>query len=302
LSISNGAQIGSVIQGEGNAGKVNINASDTIRVDGSKDGVASSIATEVEKTGKGNAGGVNILTRNLDLTNGGRIGVGILGEGAAGDPRGDINLNFTNILSMRNGGTISAQVTGNANGGNININSPNGFIVAFPNQNNDIIATAAQGQGGTIALKVESVYGFDRDRIQQFLPSEDLKQIRNNGENDINSTSENSQSNNSDRNDYEESNLSLEKVQTPQNIIAPDETAASTCSASGNVAQGNSFTITGRGGMPPSPTEPLKSEVIRVSGGQESPEAEEPRSGGAEEVKTSDLMNGRATQSQTCII
>jgi filamentous hemagglutinin family protein len=112
LSITNGAQIGSIVRGQenegnviigyGNAGNVKINASDTITVDGSKDNVFSSIATEVEKTGKGNAGGVNIFTRNLFLTNGGRIGTGILGEGDTG---GNINLNFTKRILMRNGGT-----------------------------------------------------------------------------------------------------------------------------------------------------------------------------------------------------
>ncbi len=304
LSITNGAQIGSIVRGEeyegqvtigeGDAGKIKINASDTISVDGSKDNFSSSIATEVEETGKGNAGGVDIFTKKLFLTNGGRIGVGILGEGAAGDTGGDINLNFTKILSMRNGGTISAQANGDASGGNININSPNGFIVAFPNQNNDIIANAAQGQGGNIAIDVERVYGFDRNRIQQFLPSEDLKQIRNNGENDINSSSGDPRLSGSVIINNENLDPSKERVETPENIVIPDETAASACSASGNVAQGNSFTITGRGGMPPSPTEPLKSEAIRVSGSQGSRGAEEQRSGGAEEVKvkTSDLPQG----------
>jgi large exoprotein involved in heme utilization and adhesion len=88
---------------------------------------------------------------------------------------------------MRNNSSISAQGTGDANGGNITITAPDGFVVAFPKQNNDIIATAQAGKGGQININAQRVYGFNKERIQSI--EVDPQTLSNNGENDINSTS-----------------------------------------------------------------------------------------------------------------
>ena len=66
---------------------------------------------------------------------------------------GNINLDIADLLLMRNTSRISSIATiRNATGydGYININIPDGFIVATPNQNNDITANRLQGKGGRI--------------------------------------------------------------------------------------------------------------------------------------------------------
>ncbi|MGL5805995.1 MAG: hypothetical protein ACRC11_11220, partial [Xenococcaceae cyanobacterium] len=176
-----------------------------------------------------------------------------------------------------------------ASGGNITINAPDGFIVAYPNQNNDIVATAQEGEGGQITINSKSVFGFASENIQSNLSSEERNNISNNRTNDINSTSNTSRP--SDR-----SSIIIQPLDTversPENLVEPNETVAQACGAGSNGELTNSFTVTGRGGLPHSPTEPLKSEAVRVSGGQESRGAEEQRGRREEEVKVSDLPQG----------
>ncbi|MEM7590388.1 MAG: hypothetical protein AAF383_02500 [Cyanobacteria bacterium P01_A01_bin.83] len=56
-------------------------------------------------------------------------------------------------LILQDDSLISAQAFGNANGGNLAIDT--NFIIAFPEGNNDIIASAEQGQGGNITINAE---------------------------------------------------------------------------------------------------------------------------------------------------
>jgi large exoprotein involved in heme utilization and adhesion len=257
LFITNGALVGADIKGEGKAGSVNINASDTIFVDGSKNGIASTISSAVEPTGKGTSGDVSITTKNLSLTNGGQISTSNVGIGEIG---GNLNLSFTGVLSLRGGSSISARAIGDANGGNITIDAPNGFIVAFPNQNNDILATAEQGQGGNININARRVYGFDQNRIQQL--SEDREVILKNGENDINSSSGNPQLSGNVNINTQPLDPAKERTTIPEDIVEPDRAVASACSPSGSGEIANSFTITGRGGSPTDPTKPLNSSYL----------------------------------------
>ena len=71
---------------------------------------------------------------------------------------GNIILQIDDNLILRNNSLISAQAINNANGGNLDIDSR--FIIAFPNQNNDIIASAEQGTGGNINITAEGVFGL----------------------------------------------------------------------------------------------------------------------------------------------
>jgi filamentous hemagglutinin family protein len=263
LSITNGGQIGAVNIGEGNAGTVKINATEKISVDGRKDGVSSLITSEIEPTGKGNAGGIEITTKNLSLTNGGKISSSNLGVGETG---GNINLNFTGVLSLRGGSSISAQAKNNTSGGNINIIAPEGFIVALPNQNNDIIAIADRGKGGKIEINVNRVYGFAQNRIQQILPANDPSSILNNGENDLNSSSGNPQLSGILNINTQQLDPAKDRTKTPENVVETDETVAQSCSVAAQLAEGiNSFIITGRGGLQQNGTQPRTHDTIRIS-------------------------------------
>jgi filamentous hemagglutinin family protein len=290
LKIRDGGQVSTSTYGEGNAGILTVKASDSIEVSGRIQNAnelttskgESFLAAEVKEGATGKGGSVKIETGDLKIANEARISVASLDEsGTAGNldinadsiqldrgtitaatslgEGGNINLNIDDRLTMRNNSSISAQASNNANGGNITINAPNGFIVAFPNQNNDIIATADRGKGGQITINAQSIYGFDKKNIQSIT---DTKTLFNSGKNDINSTSGQPELNG-------KVNLSTQAIdpvkrtaQSSQNIVEPDATVAQACDAEGTGGVSNSFTITGRGGMPADPTKPLNSSIL----------------------------------------
>jgi large exoprotein involved in heme utilization and adhesion len=251
----------------------------------------------------GKAGNIDITTGNLTLTNGARLVSSSSGVGDAGNVNitaksltldkskilasisssesiqgqanlgGNITINFQDTLKLNNGSQISAQAKDNASGGNITIKASNGFVVATPNQDNDIIATADRGQGGNISIDVERVYGFDKNRIQQITEDRDI--ISSNGKNDLNSSSGNPQLSGTVNINTEQLDPAKERAKTPENLVEPDETVASACGTDGSGALTNSFTVTGRGGMPPSPFEALNSSFIQSSGGNEGEDREQ---------------------------
>jgi filamentous hemagglutinin family protein len=278
LNLKGGGQIQTIVRkadpennlpaGKGDAGNIIINARDAVTLDGlSSDGIfESAIASELGIGAIGKAGKIEITTGNLALTNSGGISSSTFGTGDGGN----ITINFKDTLKLRGGSLISAQAIGEANAGNININSPDGFIVAFPSDNN-ILATATQQKGGNISIDVNKVYGFDRSRIQKILSIEDRDRILSDGENDINSTSGKPELSGDINLNTDILDPAKERAKTNEQTLEPDEKVASAC-GSGDIAKENSFTIVGRGGLPQVPTEPLNSTIF--AGNSKSLEAE----------------------------
>ncbi|MDJ0591635.1 MAG: filamentous hemagglutinin N-terminal domain-containing protein [Pleurocapsa sp. MO_226.B13] len=97
LSLTEGSQINTSTLGQGNAGAVNINASDAISVDGeAPDGSPSAIYSIVTPTGVGDSGGMDITTSNLSVTQGGQVSASTLGQGNAGA----VNINASDTISV----------------------------------------------------------------------------------------------------------------------------------------------------------------------------------------------------------
>jgi filamentous hemagglutinin family protein len=315
LTLKNGAQVNASTLGQGNAGNLTINA-DNISIDGvGTNDFSSGIFSAVNTQGKGNAGGIEITTEKLSLSNSGLISSSTLGQGSAGNVNinansinldkgsilavnnpsipiesnnnqsntgGNINLNIKDRLVMRNDSKVSAQAFGNASGGNIDINAPDGFVVAFPNQDNDILASSVTGQAGKITISAERVFGFEKPRRN--LNPDEINQLLENGTNDLNASSGTSGLEGTVSIESPDVNPTQGIEESPENVVEPDETVAQACSGDGNIAQGNSFTITGRGGLPPSPTEPLNSSFIQGAEIQGSRDAEMQGSRGAENI------------------
>jgi filamentous hemagglutinin family protein len=308
LSLRNVSQIQSASQGKGDGGSVNINA-DRISIDGKDpDDFRSGIFSTVGATGVGNAGNITITAKDFNLTNGGKVSAPNAGIGNGGDIKittntltldgdsqilastisgtgGNINLTVKDIISLRNNSFISAQATGDASGGNITIDAPNGFVVATPNQDNDIVATAGVGQGGKITINANKVYGFSKDRIQRTLDSEERNNIFDNGLNDINSSSSNPELTGSVNINTDQLDPAKKTSNTSQNVVEPDNTVAQSCDGGGDIADKNTFTITGRGGMPDDPTKPLNS--VAYAGDYGSKGTEERGSRGEKEKSSS---------------
>jgi filamentous hemagglutinin family protein len=271
LVLINRGIISSSTFSEGNAGKITVNASDTIVAGG-----IGGIGSIVSRTAKGNSEGIEINTPILFLVNRGLINTNSFGLGNAGNITvnvdylnldsgssiaasntpsqtftadlggGNINLNISDILILRNNSQITAQASQNANGGNVTINAPDRFIIAFP-QNNDITANASQGRGGNINITAESIFGIEERPLNPFT-------------NDINASSE----------------FGLQggiSINTPD--IDPTtgliNLPASVGDASDQISQnpceqgvGSEFIITGKGGLPPNVNESLNSESAQV--------------------------------------
>ena len=71
---------------------------------------------------------------------------------------GSILLEINEDLTMKNNSLIMASAFNSVNGGFIGIEAR--FIVGFPNQNNDIVASADLGFGGIVDVAADRIFGF----------------------------------------------------------------------------------------------------------------------------------------------
>ena len=184
LSVRDGAGISVGTFSQGNAGILQIKATETVEVVGTSadSQVPSELSASVGLDSTGQGGDLTIETGHLTILDGAQVTVSSEGQGNGGNifltadnltldsdskisattfngVGGNVMLQINDNLTLRNNSFISAQAFNNANGGNLNIDTE--FIVAFPNQNNDIIASAEQGDGGNIDITAEAVFGIE---------------------------------------------------------------------------------------------------------------------------------------------
>ena len=115
LEIQDGGLIGASTFGEGNAGLVKINATDSLLLAGeSAQGFLSGIFSSVETTGRGDSRGIEITTGSLEIQDGGRISTSTFGEGNAGE----INIT-TQRFSATSGSQLTSSTDNNFDAGDI---------------------------------------------------------------------------------------------------------------------------------------------------------------------------------------
>jgi filamentous hemagglutinin family protein len=241
--LRDGTRLEASTSGLGNAGTIKVNAADFAIISGKSANFTSGIFVNSQST-TGTAGDIIVTSPKVTLDNSGRL----IAESASGNG-GDINIQ-TDLLLLRRGAEISTTAgtaEAGGNGGNININAPSGFIVAVPSENSDITANAYTGIGGRVNIQAFGIYGI---QPRQFQTS--LSDITASSEFGVNGTVE---LNTPDI----DPNSGLVNLPT----IAADTEVAQTCQAGGNLAK-SSFTITGRGGLPPNPGEALNTDAVKV--------------------------------------
>ncbi len=158
LSITNGAEINTSTFGLGNAGNINLSATDTVLFD-SKDRF-SSAASKVNSGAVGNGGDISITARTLSLMNGSVIFNSTEGTGNAGN----MNISASDTVSLlgfsSNGlstgvySRVLPGAIGNSKGGEIIINTSvfnlaDGAVVTAQ--------TLAAGKGGTIIINAKDL-------------------------------------------------------------------------------------------------------------------------------------------------
>ncbi|MEB3216378.1 MAG: S-layer family protein, partial [Nostocales cyanobacterium 94392] len=265
----NGGQVGTNTSSSGNAGNIVLNVKDKVNLSGTGKGFRSGLfaGTFAESTGKG--GSIFIDPRLVVIENGAGVSVGSDGTGDAGDitlqagtlqldkgfitaqtastQGGNINLQISELLLLRNNSQISttagtAQAGGN--GGNININSK--FIVVPQSENSDITANAFSGNGGKVNINSSGIFGIETQ--QSLTEQSDItasSQLGISGETNINTD---------DTSSIQNSFTELSPTIDTNAIIA------SSCIARGNKRQENSFKITGSGALRNSPGDELISQ------------------------------------------
>ncbi|MBW4662269.1 MAG: filamentous hemagglutinin N-terminal domain-containing protein [Drouetiella hepatica Uher 2000/2452] len=292
LIAQEGGQISTTTFGSGNAGRLAILATDSIRLSGAVGDfsdldnlIESGLFASAEPGATGDAGTVDITTPNLTVENGAAISVRNFGrqggtlnitansilldggerrqarltaftaaESEIGQGIGTINIQDPDLLIMRNGSRISAASITDANltagAGNIHIDAPDGFLIAAPQQDNDIFASAFAGRGGNINITVRGVLGFEGYEERTF--------VEGNGTNDIDASSRFGISGT-----VSLSAINLDPTQGLTELpITPIATElVQGCQVEGGQAAA-SFFDTGHGGLPPTPYEPLSSDDI----------------------------------------
>ena len=290
LTVRNGAGLLVTSVGTGRPGNATITTTDSVELIGQSPGEfasPSSIFASAFNPVANDAGGGNILlrTRNLTIRNGAEIsaistppGTGgsievvaerILLDGEGGieaetsfGEGGNIVLQ-TRDLELRDNSEITVTAgsaenpvglppdvaafiaplaTGAGDGGNVIISTDN--LVAL--ENSDIIANAQEGRGGRVSITARGIFGT------QFRPNQTLRS-------DITATSALGplfsgivEINTPD------AEPASGLVTLPANTIDPSQKIASGCAAAG----GNTFTVTGRGGLPEDPTARLRGRAV----------------------------------------
>ncbi len=208
----------------------------------------------VSNQGAGQAGDMVITARSIKLDNQGAI------KATANSKNGgNISLNVKDYLLMEDNSIISTSAganKGGGNGGNINIDAAKGFVIALPEQNNDIIANAFQGQGGKINIASTGIFGLTERRSTPL-----------NRTNDIDASSEFGLAGTVTIN-TPDVDPSRGLVELPTNLVDPSQQIATACNI-GDRQRQSSFIVTGRGGLPISPNQPLQdtsmlSEWVRI--------------------------------------
>ncbi|WP_424409533.1 hypothetical protein [Microcoleus sp.] len=296
ITLRDGGIISTASLGRGDAGSITLDAGrvNVIGNGGSGEfnsqiqisvGIASGV---INPNATANAGSLNLNVGQLILRNGGTLNLQALGSGRAGninveadsisldnqstiDGRtesgagANINLEARDV-QLRRGSRITTDA-GSSGGGNINIKSD--ILAALPKENSDITANARSAQGGRVNVNVPNVLGFaaaTREQVRgtlgltdaQFadlqvsptslLPTSDIAAISQSGGPALQGTVTFSPAG---------VNPAQGLVELPQNLVDRAALiAANPCLEGGD----NEFTVTGKGGVPPSPNDVLSSE------------------------------------------
>ena len=257
LKLNNGGKIVAGNDAGGNAGNINLNiAGDIILNNGNPPEnffFSEQILQDLEfKTGifannfpgsTGDGGNIDITADSINFEDNGSISAKtVSGEG------GNVTLRVNDNISMRNNSLISAKAGGTGDGGNIEIDTT--FIIAQPNQNSDILASAGR-QGGRITIDAEGIFAIEvrpPDRVTNDIDAsggvEQGQVIINNPDVDI----------------------TRGLTETPQNVVQPEQTVTQACQSTNVADEPSGLTIKGKGGIPPEPTEPFMADALIPDG------------------------------------
>jgi len=157
LIVQNGSRIGVSTGSAGNAGNLNINASEFVEVAGKSNNgqTASGLFAQGETGSTGKAGDLTIATGKLIIRDGGQVTVSNQGLGDAGN----INIKSDTVLMNNQGQIVAATASGE--GGNINLQVGSLLLMRH---NSQISTTAGNnGNGGNININAPFIVGVPKE-------------------------------------------------------------------------------------------------------------------------------------------
>ncbi|MEH1969435.1 S-layer family protein [Nostoc sp.] len=281
LSVSDGSKVQVATFGQGDAGSLFIKTSDidVFNTPNANNYYSTGIFVGIQRdprtvnTPKGKGGSLTIKADQLSVRNGASIsadndGMGIGGNidiiantlrlvdkaainaKAAFEDAGNITLLVPHLILLRRNSQISTTAgtdRGPGKGGNMIINTD--FLVAIPNEDSNITADSSGGKGGAINITAKRVFGLE---VRKHRTSKS----------DITAISQLSPTFNG------EITLKLPTfdpakniVEFPVNVIDPAALISQNPCTRG---LGSKFVITGRGGIPPGPTETFNTDAVQV--------------------------------------
>ena len=188
----------------------------------------------------GDGGNIRIVKSETVILDNTELITRTAGQGGAGN----ITVDGFNYLLLRDGSLLLADAEENENGGRIGIGSSR--VIAEPNGNNDIIANARGGDGGSIFSPDATLYGFE---LQD---SSSSAQLRNRRSNDISARSESGQDGSIAFSSITETPNQTESEELDDSFSTSEQLISNSCIAPNSTVAGR-FTIPGTGDLPPTP-------------------------------------------------
>ena len=267
-------QLGAATTSSGDAGDVFISASESIEITGitSNRRYRAGFFASTLFGGSGDAGTMRIFTPSLTVRNEGNVNVssfqstgfgvpstgnagnlelqadsifldneGIITASVAAGANGNIFIDSENIL-LRRDSIIVTNALGKATGGNITIDT-NTIVAA---DNGDISANAEQSFGGRVIINSQGIFGTQFR--EQSTPESDITASSELGAEFSGIVTINNP----------DADPTSGLVELPAQTTDPSDQVTVGCEA----ASGNSFAITGRGGLPEDPTATIRGQTV----------------------------------------
>ena len=177
----------------------------------------------------------------------------LIGAETASSDGGNITLQVQDWLLLQDNSLISTTAgtaLAGGDGGDIVINAPNGFVIAVPEENNDIAANAFEGDGGSVLITAQGNFGLEfreqRTPLSDITASSEFGVIG-----DVNL--------NSPDTGFLENSL----TEQPDTLLGTEQVVAGSCIAHRNTTNG-SLVVTGAGGLTLRPDDASPAEFTAI--------------------------------------
>jgi len=279
LQLLDGGQLFTSTQGEGNAGNVVVRVGDRLTIAGRRPGnpdVRSGILSRVVAGAVGDGGTIDVQAGAIDLDDG-VLSALSQGEGTGGNifvtantlqlenqsridtetlstDGGNVILTIEDLLLLRDNSLISTSAgtaQSGGDGGDITLDNPDGFVVAVPDEDSDIVANAFEGRGGNIRITTQGIFGLEfRDARTPFSDITASSEVGIDGEVEIITPNV---------------DPTQGLVALPTDVVDAADQIGQVCpTGPGAAEQLGRFVITERGGVTTSPLDVLSTSDIEV--------------------------------------